>query len=358
MDNQTCSASTEITDAMLNVQTGSMDVFLISSKRLLTMYFPARCLRLLGLLVLLIALVTLSRQLRLPQRPKHAFATLLAGTTSDGNMTEPYFIAARMLTYQLRHAKTTRGNRPDIPFLVAVLPDCHPAKRAQLERDGATIVEVQPIDPGWVVADEERWKQVFAKLRFWQMTEYDRICFIDADTILTAPLDGIFDDDEISSIAVVNEPAGIKSDEAPLPTEYAFAAITQTWIEHDFPPGPPDFEEPQQLNGGLFILAPSITLFEYYISLLRLPGRFPDGLAEQGLLNYAHRREGNMPWRPLRTHWNVMAPTLGDLRGGAVSLHDKWWSPRNEEIRDAFLSIRWQMEGFFEGRAAAKRRNW
>jgi alpha-N-acetylglucosamine transferase len=89
------------------------------------------------------------------RQPKYAFATLLAGATSDGNVSDPYFVATRMLTYQLLHAYQTRS-RQHIPFLVAVLPDYDPGKRTRLRLDGATVVEVEPIDNRWATPDEDR----------------------------------------------------------------------------------------------------------------------------------------------------------------------------------------------------------
>lgn len=271
-------------------------------------------------------------------------------------MSDPYFVATRMLAYQLLHAQQTRSPH-DIPLLVAVLPDFSPDMRTRLELDGATVVEVKPIDYGWATPDEDRWRNVLVKLRFWQMIEYDKICFLDSDIILTGPLDRIFEEEETAIRPSLDDAKAIKTDEAPLPSSYGFAAITQTWVEHAFPPGIDDFETPRQLNAGFFVLTPSLSMFEYYLSLLQLPGRFEPGLTEQNLLNYAHRLDGNMPWQPLKTHWNVMAPTLGDLRGGAMTLHDKWWNPRNQEVQDVFLSVRWRMEGFFEKMDQLRDRN-
>lgn len=37
----------------------------------------------------------------------------------------------------------------------------------------------------------------FMKLRFFEMTQYDRLLFIDADTIIRSRLDGIFEDLEV-----------------------------------------------------------------------------------------------------------------------------------------------------------------
>jgi alpha-N-acetylglucosamine transferase len=107
------------------------------------------------------------------------------------------------------------------------------------------------------------------------------------------------------------------------------------------------------LNGGFFVFTPSQALFEYYLSLLGLPGRLDPGFMEQNLLNYAHRRDGNMPWKPLWYGWNVNWPTEKDWWGGARSFHAKYFDDDPEH--DPFLKAMWreqraEMEGFYRGR--------
>ncbi|KAI7614749.1 hypothetical protein KC319_g19805, partial [Hortaea werneckii] len=105
-----------------------------------------------------------------------------------------------------------------------------------------------------------------------------------------------------------------------------------------------------------FVFTPSKVLFEYYLSLLKLPGRFDPGFPEQNLLNYAHRRDGNMPWKPLWYGWNVNWPTEKDWRGGARSFHAKYWD--GDPSHDPLLKAIWkeqkaEMEGFYRGRDIA-----
>ena len=38
----------------------------------------------------------------------------------------------------------------------------------------------------------ERWGHMATKLRLWQMTKYERIMYLDADTVLTGPVDATF----------------------------------------------------------------------------------------------------------------------------------------------------------------------
>jgi len=74
------------------------------------------------------------------------------------------------------------------------------------------------------------------------------------------------------------------------------------------------------LNAAYFVLQPSEELYEYNLSLLRVPGLFDSQFSDQNLLNYAHRREGNVPWK---NTWNIRYPTIVDLKSGCASLHEK-----------------------------------
>jgi hypothetical protein len=99
-------------------------------------------------------------------------------------------------------------------------------------------------------------------------------------------------------------------------------------------------------------MKPSLDMLNYYISLTNTPNRFDPLLPEQNLLNYAHRPEGNMPWRHLDTKWNMHYPTAEDVKGGVFSLHEKWWKPVHVELQPFLESWRWRMEGYWEGREA------
>ena len=106
-------------------------------------------------------------------------------------------------------------------------------------------------------------------------------------------------------------------------------------------------------NAGFFIFSPSATLFNYYLSLLELPGRFDSTYPEQNLLNYAHREGGNMPWRQIdmKKGWNTNLPNLDDL-SRVKSVHVKGWA--EEQYKTTELSMRWgakrdEMEKYFGG---------
>lgn len=296
-----------------------------------------------------------------PPPPKVAFATFLAANANpDRKPTDEesaaiddaddgYYLGTRVLAYQLLHSRSA-GTNKSIPFIVLCTTDVSPRKRARLKKDGATIVLVEKLGASWVKAAVERWDDVLAKLRLFQLTEYHKILFIDADTLVTGSLDGVFYDAATLTQSTLANPEQIRSDEAPLPRTYMFATHGE-YYTYDHPYPPP--QDGNYLNCGFFVFTPSTLLFNYYTSLLNLEGRFDPGFPEQNLLNYAHRRDGNMPWKPLWYGWNVNWPTDRDWRGGARSFHAKYWD--GDPGHDPFLKSIWreqkaEMEGFYRGR--------
>ncbi|KAL9623537.1 MAG: hypothetical protein Q9160_002218 [Pyrenula sp. 1 TL-2023] len=286
--------------------------------------------------------------------PKYAFATFLTGTsanvTDKDDNHDNYLVATRILIYQLLHAPETRS-KTKIPIVALVTKEVPESKRARLRKDGAIVKEVRHVHgAGWEDATSPNWADVLTKLRLWELVEYDRVAFLDGDTILTKPIDGVFDDPAVAQLTTSSNPAATHPDEAPLPSKYSFAAITQLATAHSYPPTIENhsFPNPDYLNAGLMVLQPSLDLFAYYLSLTKVPrDRFNHDLPEQNLLNYAHRRDGNMPWQALDPAWNVQYPSLKDVEGGAASLHDKWWDERAQPgLWALYRGWRMRMMGF------------
>lgn len=210
--------------------------------------------------------------------------------------------------------------------------------------------------PKWIVTDVTTWQAVLGKLRLWELTEYERICFLDGDTVLAKPLDGIFEDPAVQSQSVGTDAEQIREDEGPLPSQYVFAGVPEMMPTHHYPPTEEGHDYPNfgYLNAGIFVLQPSLDMLNYYLSLTDTPHRFPPKLPEQNLLNYAHRPEGNMPWKHLATNWNMHYPDVSDLEGGVASLHEKWWLPVYPALTPFLTSWRWRMKGFHEARDALR----
>ncbi|TVY47193.1 Uncharacterized protein LOCC1_G003431 [Lachnellula occidentalis] len=286
---------------------------------------------------------------------KLAYATLLLPDTSSdpSRSTDIYFLSTRILNYQLLHDPRTRTTRA-IPFLVLVTPDIPPWKCEHLKREGATIVRVGKLDVDWIQPGHERWRDVMIKLRLFELLSYDRILFLDADTFLFKPLDGVFAD-PAAQIQQTLQQASIEPDEGPLPASYVFGTSSEvTTASHSYPPVPMGY-----FNAGFFVMSPSLQLFSYYLSLFNHTTRFDTTYPEQNLLNYAHREDRNMPWGRLNFSWNINLPLPRDVEMGVASVHAKLWTKGNElkpveqELQDIWRVKREEMEiwtGFGSGR--------
>merc|ERR1719238_367183 len=97
----------------------------------------------------------------------------------------------------------------------------------------------------------ERWGHMATKLRLWQMTQYERVMYLDADTVLTGPVNELFT------------------------TVKTFGAESPRYHSH--------------FNAGVLLLTPSETVFQELMTLgqkehAKLFGNTID-CTEQGLLN-------------------------------------------------------------------------
>jgi alpha-N-acetylglucosamine transferase len=292
-------------------------------------------------------------------RSKYAFATFLAGMADDADAgsrltNDHYFLATRILAYQLLHAPDTRSRDEAIPFVVLVTKNVNEERRSRLRKDGAIVVLAELVKSDWVHTDTSTWQDVMTKLRLWELTQFKRICFVDGDTVLVEPLDGVFQDDAVTSRKTGQIKTQIFDDEAAMPANYSFAGVPEMNRKHHFPPvdGQGDFPNINYLNAGFFVLEPSLPMLDYYLSLMNTVDKFNPQMPEQNLLKYAHRRDGNMPWLQLNNTWNMHYPTNDDVALGVKSLHDKWWAPENDELRSYLERWRWRMEGHYEARDA------
>lgn len=281
---------------------------------------------------------------------KVAIATFLSGGDDPSEPIEDdfYYQAARTLTYQLLHDPATRSKRADIPFIVLCTKKVAPSKLKQLERDGATVEVVADVPlPRWISTGVTRWKDQFTKLRLFEMVDYERILFIDADTLIVEPIDGIFDEVMIQTpmTTLLHRTSEVKNDEKPLPSNYTFAARSDNAFsgerDHPFPPPPTE-----NFSAGFWLAAPSKEMFEYLISVTGNWRRFNPHTMEQSLLNYAFRRGGAMPWYELGWEWSATWPSLRDSEGGVKTLHEKWDRTGPEELREKWKTAKSKMEAF------------
>lgn len=306
-----------------------------------------------------------------PAQSKHAFVVFIGRDyqTNTADDQDTYFVGTRVLTYQLLHALRTRTNT-SLDVVVLATTDVKPSKLARLASDGARVLVVDRLSSPWIKSEEPRWADVLTKLRVCALTEYEKVLLLDSDMLLVDRMDGIFADAStkpqapIITLADPSEPA--------LPATYMLAAQPiQNQRVHPYPPEPGDY-----FSAGFFLCQPSLVLYEYYLSLTRSSAttvekdeeeikkkqKFEPFLGEQSLLNYAHRRDGPMPWHEVHFTWTTTWPSWREVKKGAKSLHEKWWRddlPEMEDERDQDLQrrwwqVRWEMEGFYQARDDVK----
>ncbi|KAL5044631.1 nucleotide-diphospho-sugar transferase [Aspergillus fruticulosus] len=251
-------------------------------------------------------------------------------------------MAARLLTFQLLHSPATRSTH-DLPLLVLVTENISEEQRALLTKEGAVVIPVENITRDWVHPKWERWSGVLAKLNIWKMTAYDKIAFLDVDSILFKQIDGIFTE-PVTAIQQTKSdmPDKKRRDVVELPPTYMIAGIHDLWAEQNLPPtrqpGKDFYVRDNYMNAGFFVLAPSETMFNYYLALLNQPSAFDLSYPEQNLLNYAHRINGRMPWRDIGHHWNQKGTSRTEYQGGLKSVHQKWWVSMGDDVLDKYVA--------------------
>ena len=280
----------------------------------------------------------------------YAYVTLLAPNPKLDNKTVPddedeYFVGTRVLAYQLLHAPKTATNT-SIPFVVLATPDICESKLQRLREDGATVKVIERISESWMKPGLQRWRDMMSKLRMLELIQFEKVLFMDADMYITERMDGIFTDPTTDRLTPMPDLA--VEDEGPLPTSYIFSA--QQYMEgraHPYPPPAGDY-----FSGGFFLCQPSIAMFNYYLTIAKIKDRFNSNAMEQGLLNYAHRRDGPMPWTEIYYKWTTTWPSMKEYEAGAHSLHEKWWDEKialDPDLRKLWYMARGEMEGYYRG---------
>jgi alpha-N-acetylglucosamine transferase len=298
---------------------------------------------------------------------RFAIVTFLGSDTFNAGQ-DYYYTACRILTYQmLYNDETGIRDKEQVHWIVAVTPSVDQWKRDQLVRDGARVVEVEDVPlRWWIKTGITRWKDTFTKLRVLQWTQYSRVLFVDADSLLNGPIDGSFDGDT-SRIPSRTDFSKRRGDEADLPAEYIFLAGQDHGFtgERDHAVPPERSKSTDVFNSGFWLAAPSTDLYNHLVSIMGHFHRFDPTTTDQSLLNYAFRRchlkvdmlhptdlgacptgsaPGPMPWGELDWKWTSTWPSLKDKDLGVAHLHEKLWKSGPQELRAQWEETREAME--------------
>ena len=285
-------------------------------------------------------------------RHKYAYCAFLAPreiVPGIGNEEDKYLTAIRILIYHTMHDSTTRG-AGEIPFIVMLTAETDEPTRSQLIEDGATIVDVDPITIDWIKPGRPRWKHVMTKLHMFKLTAYEKVLFLDSDTGIFGPLDGVFND-PATELQTNRLDANMRfGNDSGQPNTYMMAGNSgparneMKWPERGIRKGEP-------INAGFVIFKPSLQMFEYQYHLANIEGIFDGDAPEQNLFNYVYRRDGNMPWQQIDALWSVNNPIHDDLLHGVRSVHEKYWRNMNDwRLKEKLIANRWKMEGYLLAR--------
>ncbi|BFZ55245.1 hypothetical protein PYCC9005_002285 [Savitreella phatthalungensis] len=271
---------------------------------------------------------------------RYAYSTLLSSHLEDDSdeaiEADIFILLVRLLSYQILHNPDTRTRR-GIPFVVNILPTVPDKVALLLEKEGAIVRRIEPIMPRtWQSAPaDKRWSDQYAKLNWFNMTEYDKVLYLDTDMLLTKSLDGIWNETEtavrLTREALIEDTAeeGIRPDEPEPPFSYMFASVGEQYTRNRQHPEPTTMDT--NLQGGFWMLRPDAELFDYAMTMLEVAGphgdmqaRFNTGFMEMGLLNYMFRSRGPMPRRVFKPgKWSCNWINDDDVKNGCAALHDK-----------------------------------
>lgn len=126
------------------------------------------------------------------------------------------------------------------------MPDAGVCRHGLDQGDVVPACTTESAGHDWIKVDEQplRWREQMSKLHLFKMEQYDRILFIDGDTILQRPLDPLFAAGEPNTTVRRTEDNKdeIKSDEGELPERYLLASIPEVWgTDYSYPPTSKDF---------------------------------------------------------------------------------------------------------------------
>ena len=133
-----------------------------------------------------------------------------------------------------------------------------------------------PVPPPEGSAHAPRWGVNWSKLRLWQLTEYERVLYVDADTMVLHNLDDVFDATPLPPRAARSTAAGGKLPAGVAPLS-VFAG-TPDWGKWTRPGS-------AKMNAGVFLFSPSSATFSALLNASRDVAAYRSLEAEQGLLN-------------------------------------------------------------------------
>ncbi|OXB37949.1 glycosyl transferase family 8 protein [Cryptococcus neoformans] len=233
-----------------------------------------------------------------------------------------YFNAVRRLMFQLKYDPLTLDPHPK-DFVVITTPGVPEWQLEQLREEGA-IIAPRPLIDHLPLPENgiSRYAEVYTKLFIFNLTDYERVLFVDADQLMVKPLTRIWDDPNAWP-------------------ESGMAACGESKSAWDHPT---PIEDQNYFNSGFMLARPDEKTFNELLQ----EKDFDPWLPEQNLLNHYFRRDGPRPWRPLNHMFVTTFPRKVDLEAGIHVLHDKMWLAHlDREVKEVWRQKLGRMEGYW-----------
>ncbi|KAJ0265870.1 hypothetical protein HA466_0020900 [Hirschfeldia incana] len=238
--------------------------------------------------------------LRQKAHKKRAYMTFLAGTRD-------YVKGVVGLAKGLRKVKSA------YPLVVAVLPDVPEEHREILRSQGCILREIEPVYPpdDQVSYARDYYIINYSKLRIWNLIEYNKVVFLDADIQVFDNIDELFDLPDGYLHGVI----GCFCEETWSHTpQYKIGYCQQCpekvkWpVEMESPP-------PLYYNAGMFVFEPNMATYDSLLQTLKVTP--PSEFAEQDFLNVFFEKV----FKPIPLVYNLIMSVL-------------WRHPENVELEN------------------------
>lgn len=124
--------------------------------------------------------------------PRHAFVTMMGSTS----YVHSYWMGALAMIQSLREVQT---RVPNIVVMARGLELVPPSAIAAFERLGVEIIPIEEFQRSKYIEIPGTWDAAFDKLTVWSLYQFDKVVFLDADTLIVQNIDHLFNHPELTA---------------------------------------------------------------------------------------------------------------------------------------------------------------
>lgn len=214
-------------------------------------------------------------------------------------LTQPdYLVGVKALHHSLKQSNS------QWPLVVMTTSAISAEDCQALQAEGCVIAPVEPIYPR---ADLDQhyasaqFGEVWTKLRAWQLTDYQRVVFLDADMLVLQNMDELFTLDLGDNLMAACHACRCNPNQiASYPADWQPEQCHYTWqARGEAAPASLDY----YLNGGFLVLTPDRDVYDAMMARLAAKEDIAEWVfAEQDFLNEVFRNR----WLPLHYGYNAL----------------------------------------------------